>query len=148
MFWKATYGSFNWYHNSSALQWTSDRALQLLNLFMYGWFCLSLLWSQLQSGKEKSPRTELLFVPVMNSAPFWVPCRSLIWDICQVQMCCMCGEAQAWTWSDTDIFTWASFRELFEEVEKSRETLAVIERSSVKVVGRSYGSSKAIYYHL
>lgn len=50
--------------------------------------------------------------------------------------------------SDTDIFTWVSLRELFEEVEKSTETLVVIERSSVKVIGRSYGSSKPISYHL
>lgn len=50
--------------------------------------------------------------------------------------------------SDTGTFTWVSLRELFEEVEKSTETLAIMERSSVKVVGRSYGSSKAIPYHL
>lgn len=55
----------------------------------------------------------------------------------------MCGEA-----SLCDAFTWASLRELFEEVEKSTETLAIMERSSVKVVARSYGSSKAISYHL
>lgn len=46
------------------------------------------------------------------------------------------------------IFTWASLRELFKEVEKSTETPVIMERSSVKVVGRSYGSSKAISYHL
>ena len=55
----------------------------------------------------------------------------------------MCGQA-----SLSDTFTCASLRELFEEVEKSTETLALMERSSVKVVGRSYGSSKAISYHL
>lgn len=43
---------------------------------------------------------------------------------------------------------WASSRELFEEVEESTETRAIMERSSVKVVRRSYGSSKAISYHL
>lgn len=48
--------------------------------------------------------------------------------------------------SDMRIFTWASSGELFEEVEKSTETLDVIERSSVKVVGHSYGSSKARPY--
>lgn len=50
--------------------------------------------------------------------------------------------------SDTGTLTWASLRELFEEVEKSTETLAIMDRSSVKVVGRCYGSSKAISYHL
>lgn len=55
----------------------------------------------------------------------------------------MCGKA-----SLSDTFTWASLRELFEEVEKSTETLAIMERSSVEVVGRSYSSSKAISYHL
>lgn len=46
---------------------------------LYRWFCLSRLWSWLQSWRVKSPCAELLSVPVMNTNSSWVLCRCLIW---------------------------------------------------------------------